>query len=836
MLPDSPIRVLHVDDEPGFADMVADFLEREDPQITVQTAKTVESAIEILDTSSIDCIVSDYEMPEANGLQFLHTVRNSELDVPFILFTGKGSEEIASDAISAGVTDYLQKEGGSSQYTLLAHRVTNAVSQYHSQREAQTTQERLSLFFEHSPLGAIEWNADFEITRINETAEALLGYDDGELVGASWRKLVPEPEQRSFAEMLAALNDGAAAYNAEHETVTKEGDRLVCEWHHRVIRNELGDVVTSFSKLQDITDRIERQQQLAQERAFTEQALDTLDDLFYVVDADGNLKRWNDQLAAEAGYDEEILAGRNILDFVADDHHSKVDDAIEVTMDQGTGTVEADLCTETRGRVPYELTGKRLTDPAADFVGVVGIGRDLSDRKEREAELEFARDLLDKTEQIADVGGWQIETATNDVYWSDHLFEMLGIDGDEAPSLDEALNVYLEADRSTVETAIEDAIASRNSFDVEARFERPDGEIRWFRILGEPTIEDDEVVRLRGAVQDITDHKRRERDLEQARTEYEELFNGMNDMAVVVGFDETFLAVNDTTVERTGYSRDELLSMGPDDIDTSLSSSEISELIDDIPADGTQVVETVHQTKHGEELPVELSSTVITYADQPAVLTIGREITERKERERQLEQFASVVSHDLRTPLSVAQGYLELAEDDCESSHLDKIGNAHARMETLIDELLTLAREGDRIGETEEIDLATFVDDCWGTIDTGSATLQIERTRRLLADRSRFKQIVENLVRNAVEHGGESVTVTVGALENGFFVADDGAGIPEHDRDEVFTPGYSTGTNGTGFGLSIVKEVADAHDWDIRVTESATGGARFEFTDIESPN
>ena len=200
---DSPIRVLHVDDEPGFADMVSEFLEREDPRLHVRTASSAARGLTRLDDAHFDCIVSDYDMPEKNGLQFLREVRDANPNLPFILFTGKGSEEIASDAISAGITDYLQKEGGSGQYTLLAHRITNAVSQYHSHREIETSQERLSMFFEQSPLGAIEWNEDFEIIRINETGEDILGYDEDELIGSSWRRLVPQSEHDAVAEFFS---------------------------------------------------------------------------------------------------------------------------------------------------------------------------------------------------------------------------------------------------------------------------------------------------------------------------------------------------------------------------------------------------------------------------------------------------------------------------------------------------------------------------------------------------------------------------------------------------------------------------------------------------------
>ena len=107
-----PIRVLHVDDEPGVTDRAQTFLERADERITVRTAASAEEGWETLSDTPVDCVVSEYDMGGTNGLDFLERVREAYPELPFILYTGKGSEEVASEAISKGVTDYLQKERG----------------------------------------------------------------------------------------------------------------------------------------------------------------------------------------------------------------------------------------------------------------------------------------------------------------------------------------------------------------------------------------------------------------------------------------------------------------------------------------------------------------------------------------------------------------------------------------------------------------------------------------------------------------------------------------------------------------------------------------------------
>lgn len=204
-----------------------------------------------------------------------------------------------------------------------------------------------------------------------------------------------------------------------------------------------------------------------------------------------------------------------------------------------------------------------------------------------------------------------------------------------------------------------------------------------------------------------------------------------------------------------------------------------------------------------------------------------------QQQNEQLDQFASVVSHDLRNPLNIAQGRVGLLQEKCDSEHIDPIERSLLRMEKLIEDLLTLARQGAQVNEFSATDLAGLSDSCWGNVATSDATLQVRVTHTLHADPVRMQQLLENLFRNAVEHVGNDVSITVGDLNDGFYIEDDGPGIPEQNHDEIFTMGYSTATNGTGLGLSIVNQLVDAHGWTIRVTDGTEGGARFEITDVE---
>ncbi len=726
------IRVLHVDDDPDFSDMAAAFLEREDRRITVETATDAGEGLDRLAAHEVDCIVSDYEMPGRNGIEFLEVVRDRNADLPFILYTGKGSEEVASDAISAGVTDYLQKESGSHQYAVLANRITNAVESLRSWHELEASRDRLSLFIEESPLGVVEYDGEFTIVRVNAAAEEILGYSESELRGETWETLVTESSYEHVDEVTSALAADDGGYHSVDENVRKDGERIVCEWHNRIVTDD-GEVVTVFSLFQDVTERRERMREICD---LTERL----------------------ELAVE---------GANI------------------------GVWDWDMTT----------------------------------------------DAVEFNERWATMLGYapaQIEPRLE--AWEKRVHP------DDLDDVEAALNAHIDGDKPYHET--------------EHRMRTADGDWKWIRDMGRVVERDDgEAVRAVGIHLDVDEHKRRERKLERKfeelatatnrlKEQYRTLFEEAPVMAVITREVDGRPIVDDHNeqfTDRLGYDTDAVSGVELMEFYTAESAERLLEgggyvkALDGefarerrelLTADG-DVVKTLLRAVPYRDWSGEVVGTLAMYVD----------VTERERTKRtneRLEEFTHVVSHDLRNPLNVATGRLDLAREECDSDHLDDVARAHDRMADLIDDLLALAREGDRIGATEPVELDDVVTDCWENVTTGDATVSVAIDRPIRADRTRLFQLFENLIRNSVEHGGEDVTITVGDLEDGFYVEDDGVGIPEDDRDEVFVAGHSTAERGTGFGLSIIDGIVEAHGWEMRVTEGSEGGARFEFTGVET--
>jgi len=215
------------------------------------------------------------------------------------------------------------------------------------------------------------------------------------------------------------------------------------------------------------------------------------------------------------------------------------------------------------------------------------------------------------------------------------------------------------------------------------------------------------------------------------------------------------------------------------------------------------------------------------------LIDLLRDHEDIKRQNERLEEFTSIVSHDLRSPLNVLMAAIELAEETGDPEEFERCRRAIERMDQLIDDLLSLARQGEMVADLEWVSLATIANDSWETVEGAQATLEIETEETIRADKNRLRELLENLFSNAIEHGGRDVTVRVADIQSGFYVEDDGPGIPEDERESIFEPGYSTSPEGTGFGLSIVSSIAQAHGWDIHITSSVTGGVRIEFTGVE---
>lgn len=742
------IHLLHVDDELSVAEMTEDFLKREDDRFSVETATSAKEGLDHLGEHEVDCIISDYKMPGLDGLEFLEAVRAEYPQLPFILFTGRGNEKVASEAISARVTEYIRKGIGTDQYAVLANRIKNTVRQRRAEHETKRAKPRLQ-------------------------------------------------------ELTESTTD--------------------CRWMFSSDWNEL----LYISGYQDVWDR-----PASTIKTNPQEFVNTVH-----PDDRQSVRRAMERLSDGDPFDIEyrILRGNDTMGWVW-------------------------------------TKGNPIFDDQGNVLQVVGLTRDITERKERERELERKSERMEFILRSFDAGVWEYDHETGALT---NFPEPCPIFGTEFDCLDAFFEKIQPADRRQLEAAVQRAVEKGNDASVRVALIE-DAEPAWLEIDLRPVFDSDgEVSELVGLIRDITDYKHHETRLESLNVTTQKLVaadtreevaeigaeaasdildlhaNGIHHydddqsaLVPVAATDTCRELVSDLPTFTGGdsiawraYENGETVALDDvhDDADIYNPDSPVrSELHLPLGEHGILIAcsdESKAFTQHDIVLGEILASSIATALEQveqtEQLRERKRELTHQNDR---LEEFASVVSHDLRNPLRVAEGRLELAQEECESEQLDTIEQALSRMDVLIEDLLTLAREGDRTQELEPVDLSALSEEAWQTAETAEATLEAGTSQTIQADEGQLKQLLENLIRNAVEHGGDSVTITIGDTEDGFYIADDGPGITPDERDAIFNAGYSTSDTGTGFGLRIVEQVAEAHGWEVGVAESESGGARFAIS------
>jgi PAS domain S-box-containing protein len=628
-----PIRVLHVDDRPEYSDILTSYLDGHDEPFDVVTETDPVVALQTLSDAEFDCLVSDYEMPKMDGLELLAAVQRRQPELPVILLTAKGNESVASEAIAAGVTDYIPKEDLTDSPEILAKRITNAVERQTYSRQFETLVETLPGVV-YRTRDTPEWETDF----VGGNCESLTGYPADAIVAGevTWGSDIIHPDDRaSVRDAVDTQLETGDTFELTYRILSADGDKKWVNEHGQRVAIEDGEAIFE-GFITDVTALKKSERQLAQYS-------DTLE----------GLQRTTQQL-------------------------------LEAT----TPTAAAEIV----------IDG---IESAFQF-DTAGIWLATDDKLEPVAQTERGQTLIG-----------------------------------EPPT-------YSPAEQSLSWAAFVEGTTRR----IESMADQPD------RANPETPINSELIVPL-----------------------------------------GEYALLNIGSTEPEAFSE---------------ADAERVQLWADTVTEAFARVDQLQQLKTREA-----------------------ELTRQRDR---LDQFASVVSHDLRNPINVASGRLKLAAEECDSDQLEIIDRALSRMEELIDDALLLARQGQTVGETESLVLCDLVAQCWQTVATAEAAIDCQTDAVIRADPSRLADVIENLFRNAVEHGTDSVQITVGATDTGFYIADDGPGIPPDEREQIFETGYSTNTDGTGFGLAIVREIVEAHGWAVTVGESEAGGARFDITGVEFIN
>ncbi len=715
----------------------------DDPELSTRTATGATDAVARIDDGGVDCVVSRWAMTGVDGVALLETVRASHPDLPFVMLADDGSENVASDAIAAGVTEYVAADVQDERANRLPHRVRVAVerSRAASERTADLERVRVALDAAPDPVLVV---VDGEFAYANTAAVERFGGDGSDLVGEPVSAVAQPGDE-------AAVSD-AFAVDADLDATRQSFCALAGEsFSGRVAARAIpwGDREGVVAVVRDCVGGDASDHARTRYRATFEGAMDAM----VVADDDGRYIDANESACELFGLPREGLLGRRASEFAPDDYDFDRAWAEFASEDTATGSFPLVRPDGQRRLVEYAATADVVP---GEHLSVL---RDVTERTRLQEALETERETLREMYRI---------TADRDADFEAKLGDLLA----------------LGCDLLDVPHGFLTEISENTQLVVQSRGDHP---------MLQP-----------GETCPLSDAYCRKTLTQDA------LVTVQN--AVAEGWGD------DPAYERFGlgcYAGAEVVVEGE-----------------------TYGTFCFADTERREEPFSETERTFVELLARWASYEIEqRRATERLRRQNErLEEFASMVSHDLRSPLNVARGFLDLARADGDPADFDRASDALDRMERIVSDVLYLAREGQEIGDTEPVALADAVEDSWDVVagdDTTAALTVVDDLGDVVADRDRLCQLLENLFRNSVEHVGPDVEVRVEATDDGFAVEDDGPGVPEDARENLFDRGYTTEDDGTGFGLYIVETIADAHGWTVDVTDAADGGARFEFSGVE---
>ncbi|MEM2440248.1 MAG: PAS domain S-box protein [Candidatus Bathyarchaeia archaeon] len=642
----TPIRVLHVDDEESFLNVAKECLQMQGA-FEVDTALSVDEAVQKMREKEYDAIVCDYQMPQKDGLQFLEELRKSGKNIPFILFTGKGKEEVAVKALNLGADGYISKNGDpETVYCELAHSLRQAVNKRRAEIRLKLSEAKYRALFENAYDCIILMDLNGNITDVNNVISKY-GFTKEQLIGRNVTEFVSLKDKMRLIKEIALKREGKS-FEGNVEINTPKGKVLAA---YRCKPLIIDSNVVGIQAI--ITDATKRKKT---EKISIDETLDSLLNGVLIVDAETHKIVYANRYALEMiGASREDVIGKICHQFVCPAEKGKC----PITdLGQTVDRSERVLLKTNGERVPILKTVAVTTWHERKYLVESFI--DITERKRAEEEL---RDSAEKYRKLFEESLDAIFVADAEtgiiVDCNRAAAELVGRDKSEIigqhqrilhppERIKDGFSITFMQHVHGVDDILEDQVITKNG-------EIKDVAIKAsiFEFKGRKLIQ--------GIFRDITKQKRAEKALRESEETYRAILNGMNDTAWVIDFNGKFIDVNEAAVRVLGYSREELLNMGPPDIDSSLTREQIMELIRNMPKDKVQVFETSHKTKSGKIIPVEISSSLITYKGKPAILSIARDITERKKAEEKLRELTEALKESEATYRALLNGMNDTA-------------------------------------------------------------------------------------------------------------------------------------------------------------------------------
>ncbi|MFW6111042.1 MAG: PAS domain S-box protein, partial [Thermoproteota archaeon] len=728
-------------------------------------------------------------------------------------------------------------------------------------QKLQESEERYRNFFKTLKGCAFITSKGGRWMDMSDTAPEFFGYSSQEeLKEVKIPDLYVNPKDRE--EHLQKIEEKGFLQDYPVELQKKDGTVMYTQITSVPLKDEEGRVIGYQGTIRDITEIKRKTEELRESRERFRRIFENLGDALYVVSLEGEeygkILDVNQAAVEQTGWREEELVGKDIHTFAVGHPLGMTHKKVAEQLKKGE-TVPLALKRRRKDGSTYWAEETVVPFKYKGCEASLAVSRDITERKEAEIRLRKSEEkfrLL--AENSADVIYKLDIESDNYEYVSPSVEKMFGYTPQEAKSLKTEEVLTPESFQRQRRVFEKDLARGKSSRVLELEAIHKEGHI--FPVEVHSTLITDEEgrpVSILGVVRDVTERMEKERELRQERKRFREIFNNANDAIYLhelteEGLPGRFREVNEVATEMLGYSKEEFLEMSPRDIDAHPHAKKVPQIMGELEEEGEVRFEMVHRAKDGREIPVEIHSRLFTLGGKRRVLSIARDISQRKQKEKNLEESLEMLAmlneklevvgkltrHDVRNKLSTLSNNLYLVktrvDDPGVKRYLEEAEEAIKESARIFD----FAKAYEELGtqEMKTVDVERVVDDVVHQLfsELKEAGIEVDNRcqgLRVVADEM-LPRLFYNLFQNTLEHGGEGVgeiRVFCRECEGGVELVyeDDGVGIPEEEKEKVFREGYG---EGTGYGLYLIKKMCEVYGWTIQETGNPDEGARFVFT------
>ncbi len=834
------MEILFVDDSSAILEQGEIFLEREDSRFNVTTVNSAKKALNLLEEQYFDAIVSDYKMPDMDGLDFLKVVREERnSDLPFVIFTGKGREEVAMEALNLGADRYLRKgRDPESQYGLLANAIAQEIEYRRVGKEKDRKGTEWKVTADSLPGIAALISPNLEIVRINGTGSDLIDMEPEELKGKKCYEVVhnqdkPIPECPCLeASETKSKTIGEFEKNGKHWFTTASP-----------ILDDNGEIEAFAHYIQDITESWRAKENLKKRDRQLKAVLNDPQTFIGILDLDGNVLEANRASPEFIDTPPSGVEGKKFWNTPWWTHSEELQDRLRDAVNRAANGNYERFEAWHEGKdgevITVDFSLRPIRNEEGEITSLIAEGIDITERKRTEERLkeveERYQSLFERSMEAIFVHDFE----GNFIDANPRALDMLGYSESDMKPLsfeDIVAEEYLPKAERNTERILE---KGRDEEAKEFKLERKDGNQIWVETRATTLHRNGEPYAVMGIARDITERKQMEKELKREKDRYKELVEGANDLVATTDLEGNVKGINKKCLEFFGYTEDEIVGENiiklahPDDRDNWLEIyNEVRE-----NEEATRILRGID--KEGNTIWLKTGGKVIEEDDEIVELQYNsQDITVQKEREERENFLHSLLRHDQKNMIQNARGYHKILESkdlsDEQKEILEKANGECKNGVKLIERVRTLRRLDEEV-EKEKLPVAPIIRNAINDVETEASENGVEiifdESNPVVIGGRLLQEIFLNLFRNSIKHSGcEKIRVSISEEEEEVLisVSDDGCGLSNEMKERIFEKGFKKGSEaGTGLGTYLVKEIAENYGGSVEVEDSEEGGTRF---------